>query len=106
MTKPLEMNNIVSDATRAATELTAISVSSKATGTGALTAVLGWALTSTGIAVIGLVVTVLGFAVSLHFQIRRDRREAARHKAMLEGKIKLYVTENSDATCSIDERRE
>ena len=106
MTKPLEMNNIVSDATRAATELTAISAASKATGTGALTAVLGWALTSTGIAVIGLLVTILGFAVSLHFQIRRDRREAAHHKAMLEGKIKLYITEREDTTCSIDERRE
>ena len=106
MTKPLEMNAIVADATRAATELTAISVSSKVTGTGALTAALGWALTSTGIAVIRLVVPILGFAVSLPIQIRRDRREAARHKAMLEGRIKLYVTENSDATCSIDERRE
>ena len=106
MTNPLEMNAIVADATRAATELTAISVSSKVTGTGALTAVLGWALTSTGIAVIGLVVTILGFAVSLHFQIRRDRREAAHHKAMLEGKIKLYITEREDTTCSIDERRE
>ena len=106
MTKPLEMNQIASDAAQAATEITAISIGSKVTGGGTLTAVLGWALTSTGIAVIGLVVTILGFAVSLHFQIRRDRREAARHKAMLEGKIKLYVTERSDATCSIDERRE
>ena len=106
MTKSFEMNQITSDATRAATELTAISAASKATGTGAMTAILGWALTSTGIAVIGLVITVLGFAVSLHFQIRRDRREVARHKAMLEGKIKLYVTEREDATYSIDERRE
>ena len=55
---------------------------------------------------LGLLVTVLGFAVSLHFQIRRDRREAAHHKALLEGKIKIYITERADAAFSIDERSE
>lgn len=100
------MSNLSTEAAKAATDLAAISASSKVTGTGALTAVLGWAMTSTGVAVLGLLVTVLGFAVSLHFQIRRDRREAAHHKALLEGKIKIYVTERADATCSIDTRRE
>lgn len=100
------MSDLRTDAAKAATDLAAISASSKVTGTGALTAILGWATTSTGIAVLGLLVTVLGFAVSLHFQIRRDRREAAHHKALLEGKIKIYITERDDATYSIDECRE
>lgn len=100
------MNNLSTEAARAANDLAVISASSKVTGTGAMTAILGWATTSTGIAVLGLLVTVLGFAVSLHFQIRRDRREAAHHKALLEGKIKIYITERADSTFSIDECRE
>ena len=100
------MSDLRAEAAKAATDLAAISASSKVTGTGALTAVLGWAMTSTGIAVLGLLVTVLSFAVSLHFQIRRDRRQAAHHKALLEGKIKIYITERADAAFSVDECRE
>lgn len=100
------MKEMAAEAAKVATEITAISAGSKVTGTGALTALLGWALTSTGIAMLGLIVTVLGFGVTAYFQIRRDRREAEHHKALLEGKIKLYVTERSDATFFIRERRE
>ena len=50
---------------------------------GAATATLGWVVSSQEIALIGLALTIAGFFINLFFQIRRDRREEAWHKAKL-----------------------
>lgn len=61
-----------------AVESAATSIASKgAMGGGTLYALYGWAISSGGVAIIGVLITVLGFIVTLYFQRRRDQREAA-----------------------------
>lgn len=56
-------------------EATAITLSSKSMGGGVFTATVGY-LSSSGAAVlIGVLVTLMGFALSTYFNRRRDRRE-------------------------------
>lgn len=63
------------DVSAKALENTMIPISSKSMGGGTLTAVIGY-LSSSGAAVlIGIIVTVLGFAFNLYFQRKRHHRE-------------------------------
>lgn len=64
-------------------EATVTSVASRGMGGGAATSVLGWMTSHEGIALTGIAITVLGFAVNLVFQIRRDMREQELHRSKL-----------------------
>jgi fucose permease len=66
-------------------ELT-VNVASKSMSGGAATSVFGWISSNEGIALIGLVITVLGFFVNFIFQLRRDKREAAWQQAQIAAK--------------------
>jgi len=56
-------------------EATVTSVASRGMGGGAATSMVGWLASNEAIALIGVIITVLGFVVNLIFQIRRDRRD-------------------------------
>lgn len=48
-----------------------------------MASVLGWLTSSQGMAIIGLLITILGFTVNFIFGLRRDRREQALLRAKL-----------------------
>ena len=73
-------------------------VTSAATKTmtcGGMTAAYGWVTSNEGIAIIGLVLTIIGFVINLIFQLRRDRRETALHKAELSSVVAALSKKNS-----------
>lgn len=65
-------------------EVAGASVSNKTTVAGAVTGAVGWAADINWIGLIGAVVAVLGLAVNIYFQIRRDRREAIESAARID----------------------
>lgn len=73
----------MSDNTRLAIETTVISGANKTTAGGAATTLYGWVAQSDLISIMGLALAVLGFLVSIYFQVRRERREIELHKAKL-----------------------
>ena len=97
------MDEVTAEATRVAAEVVVAGAASKVTAGGAVAAVLGAVVSSQGIAIMGLVVTVLGFLVNAHYQRKRDRREAEELRALLAGEIRVYLDENGVA-CRIEER--
>lgn len=57
-------------------ETAVVSVATKlGMGGGSATSAFGWLTSNNTVVVVGLLVTVLGFMVSLFFQRRRDKRE-------------------------------
>ena len=63
-----------------AVEVVGVSVANKVASAGAATGVLGWLSQINWIGWLGVLIALGGFAVSLYFQIRRDKREAERHE--------------------------
>lgn len=66
-----------------ATEATAVSVANKATGAGAAAGMAGFFANINWLGVTGVFVALAGFAVSVYFQVRRDKRESEYHKERL-----------------------
>ena len=66
-----------------ATEATVVSVANKATGAGAAAGMAGFVANINWLGLTGAFVALSGFAVSVYFQIRRDKREAEYHKERL-----------------------
>lgn len=70
------MSNTLSSAQLVNSESAVTSVATKwGMGGGASASVYGWLTSSEAIAVIGILITVLGFIVNWFFQRRRDKRE-------------------------------
>ena len=67
-----------------AIEAAGTSVANKTTVAGAVTGAVGWAADINWIGLIGAAVAVLGLAVNIYFQHRRDKREAAESAARIE----------------------
>jgi len=61
----------------AALDVSAISISNKATAGGAMTGVMGWLASVNWIGVSGVLIALVGLVVNVYFQWRRDRRERA-----------------------------
>lgn len=66
-----------------ASEATAVSVANKATGAGAAAGMAGFFTNINWLGVTGAFVALAGFAVSVYFQFRRDRRESEYHRERL-----------------------
>lgn len=62
---------------------TIASAASRGSAGGSAASLFGWLTSNDMLAFIGAAVAVLGFAVSLIFQLRRDRREAELHAARM-----------------------
>lgn len=70
-----------------ALEATVASVASKATSGGATASVIGFLTSNEGIALVGLMITIVGFVVNLIFKFRQDRRDQEFHRARLAGLV-------------------
>lgn len=57
----------------------------KASGAGAVGAVIGWLLSSAAAAWFGVLVALAGLLVTWHFNKKRDQREQAEHEARMKG---------------------
>lgn len=66
-----------------ATEATAVSIANKTTAGGAAAGMAGFVTNINWLGVTGAFVALAGFAVSVYFQVRRDRREAEYHRERL-----------------------
>ncbi|GAB2889741.1 hypothetical protein GCM10027202_17940 [Microvirgula curvata] len=66
-----------------ALEVTTSTVASKVTYGGAGGTMLGWLLSSEGVALIGLLVAVGGLAVNWYYKMRQDQRDQAEHAARM-----------------------
>lgn len=62
-------------------EVVGASVANKTTVAGAVTGLFGWMAQVDWIGLSGFLLAMAGFLVSVYFQWRRDRREAAAHAA-------------------------
>lgn len=62
---------------------TIASAASRGSAGGSAASLFGWLVSNDMLAFIGAAVAVLGFTVSLIFQLRRDRREAELHAARM-----------------------
>lgn len=62
-----------------AAEATIAAVANKVTQAGAGTVFLGWLTLSDFALIVGLIATVAGFLVNLHFKRKDDRRRTAQH---------------------------
>lgn len=62
----------------------AVSILNKTTAGGAATSVVGTVSQVDILTIVGVVVAIAGFLVSLFFQLRRDRRENKEHEARME----------------------
>ena len=69
--------------TQASVEATVSSVASKGMGGGSLASIIGWMSSNEGIALMGILITILGFIINCIFQFRRDLREKELQKAQL-----------------------
>ena len=76
--------------TDVAMEVTAVSLGNKVMTTGALAGGFGWLAQINWMGLIGSVVAVLGFAASVYFQIRKDRREARESESREARKTELH----------------
>lgn len=70
-------------------EATVTSLASKGMGGGATASIFGWITSNEAIAIVGVVITILGFVVNFIFQVRRDRREQELHRANLAASERL-----------------
>lgn len=78
-------------------ETTVTEVASKGgMGGGATTSLLGWMTSNEAVVLTGLLVTVLGFAINLYFQIRRDRREQELQRIRLASIMQGKVLDSND----------
>lgn len=73
----------MADRTEIAIEVAATSVANKTTMSGAVAGFIGWLADINWIGLTGTLVAVLGFAASLYFQWRRNRREEELHAAQM-----------------------
>lgn len=83
MEKKQQVDRDMKDSTQLAVDAAVVSGANKATAGGAATTVFGWVSQSDLIGVAGLLLAVSGFAVSLYFQFRRERREIELHRARM-----------------------
>lgn len=67
--------------TEVAMEVGAVSLGNKMMTTGALTGAAGWLAQINWVGLTGAAVAVIGLAVSVYFQIRKDRRETREFEA-------------------------
>lgn len=76
--------------TDVAMEVTAVSLGQKVMTTGAVAGGVGWLTQINWMGLIGTAVAVLGFAASVYFQVRKDRREARESEAREARKAELH----------------
>lgn len=60
-----------------AAEAAGITIANKSMGVGAATGLLGFVASVNWLGVIGAFVAIVGLAVNIYFQLKRDRRETA-----------------------------
>lgn len=85
-------------------DTTMAGVGAKATYTGAGTITFGWLLSSEAAVVYGLVIGLAGLVTQLIFGFRKDRRDAAAHRAeMHEHARRMMLIEAGKLTRSEDE---
>lgn len=61
------------------------SLANKATASGAVTGFVGWLSQINWIGLFGVMIALAGFAVSLYFQIQREKREKELHEKRMRG---------------------
>lgn len=69
--------------TQASIEATVSSVASKGMGGGSVASIIGWMSSNEGIALMGIIITILGFIINCIFQFRRDLRERELQQAQI-----------------------
>ncbi len=79
----MDLNIEQTSAMDTAVDATVTSAATKAMGGGAAVSLGGWSLSNDEVVLFGLLMTILGFAVNLIFQARRDYREQVLHAAKL-----------------------
>ena len=79
--------------TDVALEVTAVSIGNKVMAGGALTGAAAWVAQINWMGLIGAAVAVLGFAASIYFQIRKDRRESRESEAREIRKAELHAAQ-------------
>lgn len=90
---------------REAIESAVIATANKGTLVSSGTTVVGWLLSSEAGVVIGIIGVVVGLALQAIFGLRRDRRDAAAHRAdMREHERRMALLEAGKLTRAEDER--
>ncbi|OWT62027.1 holin [Candidimonas nitroreducens] len=64
-------------------DATVTTIASRTTYGGAGASAVGWAANIDWLTVVGVAVAVIGLAVNVYFQIRRDRRESVLNQARI-----------------------
>lgn len=79
------------------------SAGSKATYTGAGTAVWGWATSSEFLGVAGLVIAVLGFLLNWYYKAKADRRNEALTRARIDSIVRTGKSDTDLAPLGEDD---